>query len=122
MTSRRGRALYPSIGFVMLCVMPIAFVWGLMGNFIALAFQDNTFAYILLIPVVSPHVFYLERKSIFSMTSYGWRTGGRTDRTGSGMFELGSVKFLAIGVGQSDFTSKCSPSSWFGRGRSLFFR
>ena len=46
LTNRRGGALYPSVGvsFALPCVMPIAFVWGPMSSFIALAFQNDTFA------------------------------------------------------------------------------
>lgn len=75
LTNRGGGTLYRGVGFVLLCVMPIVFVWGLIHSLIALAFLNDTFAYIPLIPVVSLYLIYIERKSIFALTSYGWRTG-----------------------------------------------
>jgi exosortase len=76
LTNRCVAALFPGVGFVLLCVTPIAFVWGLVHRFLVLAFQNDTFAYIPLIPVVSLYLIYSERKSIFSIVSYDWRTGG----------------------------------------------
>jgi exosortase len=97
LTNRRVAALYPAVGFVLLCVTPIAFVWGLTRDFLALAFQNDTFAYIPLIPVVSLYLIYIERKSIFSMISYDWKTGCAFIVPGAMCLVLARLNFWQLG-------------------------
>jgi len=72
---RNREALYPAIGFLVVCAVPIVFVWSPLSSLSALVFKNDTFAYIPLIPMVSLYFVFIERKSIFSMISYGWQIG-----------------------------------------------
>ena len=72
---RNREALYPAIGFFVVCTVPIVFVWEPLSSLSALVFKNDTFAYIPLIPMVSLYFVFIERKSIFSMISYGWQIG-----------------------------------------------
>jgi exosortase len=72
---RNREALYPAIGFFVVCAVPIVFVWAPLSSLSALVFKNDTFAYIPLIPMVSLYFVFIERKSIFSMISYGWQIG-----------------------------------------------
>lgn len=72
---RSREALFPAIGFIVVCAVPIAFVWAPLRNLSALVFWNDTFAYIPLIPMASLYFAYLEKKSIFSSIRRGWGTG-----------------------------------------------
>jgi len=69
------RALYPAIGFLVFCAIPIVFVWAPLSGLFALVSKDDTFAYIPLIPIASLYFIFIERKSVFSRISYGWGIG-----------------------------------------------
>jgi exosortase len=74
-TLRNREALYPAIGFIVVCALPISFVWAPLSNLLAHVFKNDTFAYIPLIPIVSLYFVFVERKAIFSTISYEWLIG-----------------------------------------------
>ena len=67
---------YPrAIGFLVLCVLPLALAWDSMRTVAALVTQDSTFSQAPLIPLVSSFLVYLDRRAIFSKISFGWIPG-----------------------------------------------
>jgi exosortase len=66
------KPVYLCIAFALLCAVPSVFVWSAVRSFLSLVFQNDTFAYIPLIPLVSIYLIYIDRKAIFSTTSYDW--------------------------------------------------
>lgn len=93
---RRESTPVTVISFLTLCLLPAAFAWGQVRSVLALAFQNDTFTYIPLIPLVSVYLIYAERKSIFSATSYSWRTGGPLIVLGAACLAAARFNFLEV--------------------------
>jgi exosortase len=94
--SRREWTPYVPIGFLALCLVPVAFAWGLMQSVLALALQNDTFTYIPLIPVVSAYLIYTERKTIFFSPSYGWMIGGPLIVLGAACLAVARFNFFEM--------------------------
>jgi exosortase len=94
--SRREWMPYALIGFLALCLVPVAFAWSLMRSAVALTLQNDTFTYIPLIPVVSAYLIYTERKKIFSPPSYGWMTGGPLTMLGAAGLVVARFNFFEM--------------------------
>jgi len=62
-------------GFVLVCMLPFALAWNLMGPLFSLVLNNDTFSQIPLIPLVSLFLIYENRKVIFSEVSFGWILG-----------------------------------------------
>jgi len=70
------RNLYTaSLGFALLCILPLLLAWDSTRALISLTLNDDTYSHIPLIPVVTVFLIYMERRAIFSRVSYGWRIG-----------------------------------------------
>ncbi len=82
-TNRGGGVLYPTVGFLLLCLMPMAFVWTSMRSLLTLVFEDETYTHIPLVPIVSFYLIYTGRKLIFSKILYAWGTGSALILPGS---------------------------------------
>jgi len=71
-----GRIGYTLVfGCLLLCALPLIFVWEPMRLVFALALQNDTYTHIPLIPVVSIFLIYTERRSIFSDITHSWGAG-----------------------------------------------
>jgi exosortase len=95
-TGRHEWRPYSFIGFLLICVLPAAFAWGLVRSVIALTFHNDTFTYIPLIPLVSAYLIYSERKSIFSIPSPGWTSGGPLLVLGAVFLAAAQFNFLQL--------------------------
>jgi exosortase len=78
------------LGFLLLCVMPIALTWESIGLLLRLVRENGTFSQIPLIPLVSVSLIYQNRKAIFSEVSFGWILG--TSMITLGMILLGVAR------------------------------
>ena len=96
LSDRHNGTPYALIGFLVICLLPAAFAWGLVRDVLALTFRNDTFTYIPLIPLVSAYLIYTERKSIFSTTSNGWRTGGPLIALGATSLAAARFNFLQL--------------------------
>lgn len=92
---RRDRVLW-TIGFVLLCTAPLAFVTALLRRFLAEVFRDDTFAYIPLIPAVTCFLIHSERNLIFSAASHGWRSGSASLVPGAACLFLARANALQL--------------------------
>jgi len=63
------------IGFLLVCLLPLALAWDSMGVLFRLVLENDTFSQIPLIPLVSLFLIYEKRKTIFSEVSFGWISG-----------------------------------------------
>ena len=63
------------VSFLLICILPMLLMWESMRTLLALAFENDTYSHIPLIPVVTCFLIYMERRAIFSRTSYGWGAG-----------------------------------------------
>lgn len=93
---RRVWAPHAVIGFLALCLLPLAFAWGLMQSAIASTLQNDTFTYIPLILVVSAYLIYIERKAIFAVPSSGWMIGGPLIALGAACLAGARFNFLQL--------------------------
>jgi exosortase len=59
----------------LVCLLPILLAWGLTQRVVQLAFTNDTFTHIPLIPLISGFLIYSERRSIFSRLEPSWMTG-----------------------------------------------
>lgn len=62
-------------GFGLLCILPIAVAWNLMHALVALAYNDDTFSHVPLIPLVTIFLIYVDRDLIFAKIESRWRSG-----------------------------------------------
>ncbi len=60
---------------ILVCLLPILLAWGLTQRVVQLAFTNDTFTHIPLIPLISGFLIYSERRSIFSRLGPSWMTG-----------------------------------------------
>jgi len=63
------------IGFLLLCLVPLAIAWDSMGEISRLVLENGTFSAAPLIPMVSAFLIYTDRRAIFSRVSFGWIPG-----------------------------------------------
>ncbi|MFZ0883834.1 MAG: exosortase/archaeosortase family protein [Candidatus Acidiferrales bacterium] len=96
LSDRHNGTPYAVIGFLVICLLPAAFAWGLVRDVLALTFRNDTFTYIPLIPLVSAYLIYAERKSIFSAASNGWRAGGLLIALGAASLAAARFNFFQV--------------------------
>jgi exosortase len=82
-----------TVGLVLMCVVPMALAWDSMHALFALAFKDDTYSHIPLIPLVSLFLIYVERRSIFRETTYDWRMGSAVFVPGAVVVLLAQLNF-----------------------------
>lgn len=75
LATERHDLLYRTIGFGILCLLPMAFMWGSVRSLLSFILGDETYTHIPLIPIVSFYLIYAERKSIFANTAYAGKIG-----------------------------------------------
>jgi exosortase len=63
------------IGFAIISLLPLAFVWFSMRQLAASTLENDTYSHIPLIPAMSLYILYSERKRIFASLSSGWKVG-----------------------------------------------
>ena len=78
-----------ALGFVLVCILPIAFVWMCIHSLLATTFRNDTYSHIPLIPIMSFYLIYSERKRIFSKASPAWKLGS--------LFLFGALACFALG-------------------------
>src|ERR1700722_13992527 len=72
---KRLRQTYlPLAGFALVCALPLLLDWNSTRALGLLALNNDTYSHIPLIPLVTLFLIYMDRRSIFSCPSYGWRT------------------------------------------------
>jgi len=84
------------LAFFLSCLLPFALAWESMGVLFALILGNETFSQIPLIPVVSVYLVYVNRKTIFSEISYGWKLG--LGLIIPGIFSLGAGEFNLLSL------------------------
>ena len=93
------RKLYVmAVGLGLMCVVQMVLAGDSMQALFAMAFKDDTYSHIPLIPLVSLFLIYLERQSIFRETNYDWRTG-------SAVFVPGGVAVILARLNVWQFSS-----------------
>ena len=63
------------LAFLLVCMLPLALAWNLMGSLFSLVFDNDTFSQIPLIPFASTFLVYERRKAIFTAISPSWILG-----------------------------------------------
>ena len=58
--------LRPHLSFAIVAAASVALFWRALGELAALSLSADSYSYILLIPVISAFVFYLERRKVFA--------------------------------------------------------
>ncbi|HXN24753.1 MAG TPA: exosortase/archaeosortase family protein [Candidatus Dormibacteraeota bacterium] len=82
------------IGFAFLGILPILLAWKAMRSLMVLAWENETYSHIPLIPIFSLLLVYGERKTIFPQPSSGWKTGSVLALIGGVLFAVGSLNSL----------------------------
>jgi exosortase len=70
-----GMSLFRLGGFLGVCISPLLFAWNLMRMVFSLAFGNDTYTHIPLIPLVTVFLIYTNRRAIFSQVSDQWKVG-----------------------------------------------
>src|SRR5215470_7283131 len=70
----RGR-IARSLLFALIVALTLAMSWTSLTILLRLSFREDQYSHILLIPLISAYLFYLERKRIFSCLSTQWPVG-----------------------------------------------
>ncbi len=78
------------LGFLLLCVTPIAPAWESIGLLLRLVRENGSFSQIPLIPLISVFLIYQNKAAIFSEVSFGWILG--TSLITPGMILLGVAR------------------------------
>ena len=86
------------LGFVLVSILPVAFVWLSMRSLAAIMLRNDTYSHIPLIPVVSFFLIYSERAQIFSQVSSGWKVGSLFLLGGVVCFVFGQLNWLAMSL------------------------
>jgi exosortase len=63
------------LGFLLVCMLPLALAWSLLAPLFRLVLENDTFSQIPLIPLVSLFLIWERRKAIFSTISFGGALG-----------------------------------------------
>jgi exosortase len=59
-----------NLWFLLLCVLSLVLFWGALRNLVSLSFHDERYSHIILIPLISGCLVYLQRRRIFFESRY----------------------------------------------------
>jgi exosortase len=85
------------LSFVGVCLLPLAIARGSLTSLVALAFGDETFSLIPVIPAVSFFLIYANRKRVFARVSVGWVLGAALLAPGLIFIWLAQLNFWHLG-------------------------
>ena len=89
--------------FITLLLVGVVVFSGPLRRLAALSFESELYSHVLLIPVVSLYVFWVNRKQIFAETSYSLPGGAMVLAAGILFYAAGST--FGGGLSQNDFLS-----------------
>jgi exosortase len=85
------------LGFLLVCMLPFALAWNLMGSLFRLVLDNDTFSQIPLIPLVSIFLVYEHRKAIFPAISTSWNLGAALIAPGALLLGAARLNLLQLG-------------------------
>jgi exosortase len=89
--------------FLLVCILPLALVWGSMGLLFKLVLENDSFSQIPLIPLISLFLIYEQRMTIFAEVSFGWILGAAL--VVPGMILLGMARLNSWQLGSINLVS-----------------